>query len=127
MRIERLEADYMYLKEMIHYAEKVQEIVPKANRYGIPLDDDMVIASLTMMIGQVGEQIDSQKLSEEFKEKYDTIIDWKLIKGFRNLAYHHYSKINAKQVIDIVNKSILELLEGLYYIRRQVERQLSEE
>ncbi|MFU2223156.1 DUF86 domain-containing protein [Streptococcus pluranimalium] len=126
MRIDQLEADYMYLKEMIYYAEKVQEVVPKANRYGIPLDDDMVIASLTMMIGQVGEQIDSQKLSESFKEKYSDIIDWKVIKGFRNLAYHHYSKISAKQVIEITAKFIPELLEGLYTIRRQVEKELSE-
>lgn len=127
MRKNQLEKDYLYLKEMVYYAEKALEVVPKANKFGIPLDDDMVIASLTMMIGQVGEQLDSQKLSEEFKEKYSSVIDWKLVKGFRNLAYHHYGRIDGVQVINIVKKSIPELLEGLCVIQRQVERELADQ
>lgn len=126
MRKEQLEKDYLYLKEMIYYAENALEVIPKANKFGIPLDDDMVIASLTMMIGQVGEQLDSQKLSEEFKEKYSSVVDWKLVKGFRNLAYHHYARIDGFQVINIVKRAIPELLDGLFIIRRQVEQQLAE-
>lgn len=51
MKESDVEKDIAYLKDMLLYIEKAKEIVPRANRYGIPLDDDMVISSIAMNLG----------------------------------------------------------------------------
>ncbi|HHT7814972.1 TPA: antitoxin, partial [Streptococcus suis] len=81
MRDRNLERDIAYIKDMLLYIERAREVIPRANRYGIPLDDDMVISSISMNLGQVGEQLSSGKLSEEIKEKYSHIVSWQKIKG----------------------------------------------
>ncbi|SJZ64451.1 Uncharacterized conserved protein, contains HEPN domain [Pilibacter termitis] len=119
MKNESKETDILYLREMIYYAEKVEERLNTALRYNIPLDDEMVLDSLVMNIGQIGEQLDEQKLSSKIKEKYSSCIPWKEVKNFRNLAYHAYGKINKAEVMEIVKNDIPVLIENLYFIVRK--------
>lgn len=125
MRMSRLEKDKQYLLEMLFYIDEALGVVPKVNQYGIPLDDDMVIASLAMFIGHVGEQLASDKLSEELKEQYPDI-PWANIKGFRNIAFHAYSKINGVEVIRILSNELPRLKDELEVILIQVNKELSE-
>jgi uncharacterized protein with HEPN domain len=68
-----------------------------------------------MNIGHIGEQLDANKLSKEVQNQYQNI-DWSNIKKFRDLAFHHYSKIKPKFVYDIYNKQIDKLIVDLQEI-----------
>ena len=70
MRSQSLETDIAYLKDMILYLDNAVAVLEKARRYNLPLDDDMVVDSIAMNLGQVGEQLSLGKLSEEVKQKY---------------------------------------------------------
>ena len=67
MRSQSLETDIAYLKDMVLYLDKAVAVLDKARRYNLPLDDDMVVDSIAMNLGQVGEQLSLGKLSEEVK------------------------------------------------------------
>ena len=85
MKKTQSDRDYHYLQEMIFYAENTQSILLKAKQYGISLSDEMVVDALAMNIGQIGEQLDSQKLSRNFQENHPDI-EWRNIKRFRDKA-----------------------------------------
>ncbi|AXJ14101.1 antitoxin [Streptococcus pluranimalium] len=127
MRSHSLETDLVYVKEMIKHAEEAKGVIPKALKYGIPLDDDMVIATLAVHLGQIGEQASQGKLSEAFKEKYSDLLNLSQLKGFRNLAYHNYGKLNGKMVIGIEKNYLPTTLENLYQLKFLLEKELSEE
>lgn len=124
MRSQSLESDIAYLKDMILYLDKAVGVLDKARKYNLPLDDDMVVDSIAMNLGQVGEQLSLGKLSEEVKQKYVDRINWIQIKGFRNFIYHNYSNLNFKIVEGILKKSVPETKESLYSIIRELEEEL---
>lgn len=121
MRGHDLTRDIAYIKDMLMYLNRASEVIPRANRYGIPLDDDMVISSIAMNLGQVGEQLSTGKLSDEVKEKYSHVIAWQKIKGFRNFIYHSYGNLDYSKI-----KSILAVLPDtesqLQYILKDLEK-----
>jgi uncharacterized protein with HEPN domain len=51
----------------------------------------------------IGEMVD--KLSDDFKSKYDSI-EWIKIKGFRNIVAHDYFGIDAEEVWQIIKNKI---------------------
>ena len=60
----------------------------------------MVVASVALLLGQIGEQLDSKKLSSEVQNKYqDVPIDFSSMSKFRNKAYHHYGSMKYKRNI----------------------------
>ena len=124
MRSQSLETDIAYLKDMVLYLDKAVAVLDKARRYNLPLDDDMVVDSIAMNLGQVGEQLSLGKLSEEVKQKYSDRINWIQIKGFRNFIYHNYSNLNLKIVECILKESVPKTKESLYSIIRELEKEL---
>ena len=68
MRREQLELDYSYLRQMLSFAEEIENTLDKVKHYGIDLYDEMVVASLAMHIGQIGEQLDSRSYLVIFKK-----------------------------------------------------------
>ncbi|MDG3143216.1 DUF86 domain-containing protein [Streptococcus suis] len=126
MRQEQLERDYYFLKQMIYYCEQTFARVEFAKRSHLSINDEMVIDSLAMNLGQIGEQLDSSKLSQELREQYPDI-PWRKIKDFRNLAYHNYGAIRIQVLLRIIDNELPKLLEQLESVARDVRRQLSEE
>ena len=124
MRSQSLETDIAYLKDMVLYLDKAVAVLDKARRYNLHLDDDMVVDSIAMNLGQVGEQLSLGKLSEEVKQKYSDRINWIQIKGFRNFIYHNYSNLNFKIVEGILKESVPKTKESLYSIIRELEKEL---
>ena len=124
MRSQSLETDIAYLKDMVLYLDKTVAVLDKARRYNLPLDDDMVVDSIAMNLGQVGEQLSLGILSEEVKQKYSDRINWVQIKGFRNFIYHNYSNLNFKIVEGILKESVPKTKESLYSIIRELEKEL---
>lgn len=123
MRKVNREIDIAYIKDMLMYANRAKEVVKKADRYGIPLDDDMVISAIAMNLGQIGEQLATGKLSDETKEKYSHVVDWSAIKGFRNVIYHDYGRLNFSMIKHILGVSLTQTEEQLHYILRQLEKE----
>lgn len=126
MRSENLELDVAYLKDMVLYCDRATDVIPRANRYGVPLDDDMVLSSIAMNLGQVGEQLIIGRLSETTKERFSDRIPWTKIKGFRNIAYHEYGRLDFFKIKAILDKVIPETREELLGIIRELEREMSE-
>ena len=112
MRSQSLETDIAYLKDMVLYLDKAVAVLEKARRYNLPLDDDMVVDSIAMNLGQV------------VKQKYSDRINWIQIKGFRNFIYHNYSNLNFKIVEGILKESVPKTKESLYSIIRELESEL---
>lgn len=127
MRQESLERDIAYLKDMVLYCDKALDVIPKANRYGIPLDDDMVLSSIAMNLGQVGEQLIIGRLSEKTKDRFSDRLPWTKIKGFRNIAYHQYGRLDFMKIKGILDSVIPETRETLCELIRELERELSED
>lgn len=125
MRMNQLEQDYLYLKQMVYFAETALTRLDKAKKYELDPTDDMVIDALAMNIGQIGEQLDSRKLSQELQERYSDLIDWSSIKKFRDKAYHHYGSMDGRVIFNIAVKTLPDLLEKLRFIIRQVEKELA--
>ncbi|MBL3715554.1 hypothetical protein GHK52_01675 [Lactococcus garvieae] len=113
------EVDIQYLKTMVYYAGEVKERLARAQRYNISANDDMVVESIALLLGQIGEQLDSKKLSEEVQTKYQgNPIDFSSVSKFRNKAYHHYGFMNAKGIL-LASQGIDELIEQLNFIIRK--------
>ena len=125
MRQERLKSDHSYLKQMLYYAEQVDDTLKKIERYRIPIEDEMSLNALAMAIGQIGEQLGGGKLSEETQERFSDVVPFHLIKGFRNRAYHDYGSMKTKIIIETATKDIPKLEERLEYIIFRLEEELS--
>lgn len=67
---EEREQDIQYLKSMIYYAVEVNERLNRAKRYNIAPNDEMVVESLALLIGQIGEQMDQKKGSSYINSSY---------------------------------------------------------
>ena len=124
MRDKSIERDIGYIKDMLLYIEKATDVIPKANRFGIPLDDDMVISSIAMNLGQIGEQLSTGKLSDDVKEKYSDVVSWQKIKGFRNFIYHSYGNLDYSKIKSILDISLPETEEQLHYVLRELEKEV---
>ena len=55
----------------------------------------------------IGEMAD--KLSEDFRDETESIIDWLKVCGFRNIIAHNYFGIDAEEVWQIIGDSLLAL------------------
>ena len=67
-----------------------------------------------IVIGEMAE-----KLSEEFRESSRSEIDWVKIKGFRNIIAHNYFGIDAEEVWQIIQDSLIDLRQKLTGITKQ--------
>lgn len=126
MRQEQLKRDYYFIKQMIYYCEQTFDRIDFAKRSHLSINDEMVIDSLAMNLGQIGEQLDSSKLSEELRERYSDI-PWIKIKDFRNLAYHNYGAIRIQVLLRIIEHELPILVDELSLVLKDIKKQLSDE
>ena len=116
---EEREVDIRYLETMIYYAEQVKERLLFAQSHNLSVNDDMVVESVALLLGQIGEQLDSKKLSSEVQNKYqDNPIDFSSISKFRNKAYHHYGSMNTKGILKAA-LGMDELIDQVNFIIRK--------
>lgn len=71
-------------------------------------EDVKTVDAVLMNLIVVGESV--SKMSNDFKEIYNEI-DWKNIKGFRNIAVHDYFGVDIEEVWQILKNHIPRLLE----------------
>lgn len=126
MRKIDIEEDIYYLQQMNYWVDKVKERLSDVKRYGIDLLDEMVIDSLAMNIGQIGEQMNSEKISQYTQQKYMSDSYWSGISKFRNKAYHHYGSRDKKQILDIALNDLDELVDRVNFIISKLKIDLDE-
>lgn len=122
MRMSRSEFDKIYIREMLNYIQIIYDRLEFVKKAGLSLSDEMVIDSLAMNLGQIGEQLGLDKLSEEVKEKYSHIINWRELKSFRNEMYHDYGAVDSKRITSFVLKKLPTIEANLNLILRELEK-----
>lgn len=125
MRLTELEQDLHYLKMMLHYIGCIEERLVFAKKLGLADNDEMVIDSLAMNLGQVGEQLAQDKLSNTTRQRYDDV-DWKAMKRFRNLAYHDYGAVRVQPLLRTIYHDLPKIKERLERIVADLQRDLSD-
>lgn len=127
--IGRIENDLGWICLMIEFTEKalsVRQELKALDESTVPM---LVYVSakdgLALAIANIGEQLDSSKLSMEIREQ-NPDIPWSKIKKFRDKHSHWYQDVNHKVVESIADDYLPELYERLLEIRRDLENALSE-
>jgi uncharacterized protein with HEPN domain len=102
--------DILSLKGILDAAEK---IVCFATPFSNPDDffaDRKSFDAVCMNFIVIGEMTD--RISEDFKQK-NSNIDWKNIKGLRNLIAHDYFGVDAEEIWGILQQHIPALIESI--------------
>jgi len=90
------------------------DAVEKINQYSEPFqtadelfNDAKSFDAVMMNFVVVGEMAD--KLSDEFKDSTDTQINWHKIISLRNIIAHNYFGVDAEEVWQIIDDSLIDL------------------
>jgi uncharacterized protein with HEPN domain len=107
--------DNLSLKGMLDAAEK---IVDFASSFSNPDDffaDQKSFDAVCMNFIVIGEMVD--RISDEFKQIH-TDVDWKSIKGLRNIIAHDYFGVDAEEIWGIIQLNIPALIKSIRKICR---------
>ena len=97
--------DQQIFDHMFDYCEDIEDILKKVNNDPeIFLADKTAQYALAFSILQIGELV--SKLSDDLKYETKGIIDWRSIKGMRNIIAHDYGEINLDLVWDVASTDI---------------------
>jgi len=77
-------------------------------------DDTKSFDAVMMNFVVIGEMAD--KLSPEFRDSTDSQIDWLKIRGLRNIIAHNYFGIDAEEIWQIIDDSLLKLASDIEQI-----------
>ncbi len=96
--------DIQIIDKIIDYCKNIQEIDSRfGNNFELFCNDIAYKHSCTMCILQIGEL--SNALSEEIKNK-NAQIQWKSIRGMRNILAHNYGQIDMEIIWQIIQNDI---------------------
>jgi uncharacterized protein with HEPN domain len=99
--------DYNCILNMLDSISKIQSYSNKFDNADDFYNDTISFDATMMNFVIIGEMVD--KLSEDFIKSTSSRIDWSKIKGFRNIIAHNYFGIDAEEVWQIMQDSIVKL------------------
>lgn len=103
--------DYSCILNILESIKKIQDYSsPFKNAdefYGNTISFDATMMNF-IVIGEMAE-----KLSEQFLNETDSKINWIKIKGFRNIIAHNYFGVDAEEVWQIIQASLVSLKSAL--------------
>jgi uncharacterized protein with HEPN domain len=92
---------------MLESIQKIQDYTSKFKNAD-ELNEDTKSFDATMMnFVVIGEMV--EKLSSDFISETENDIDWFKVKGFRNIIAHNYFGIDAEEVWQIIQSSLIDL------------------
>ena len=97
--------EYVSLKKMIEYIEKVRKYA-KGYNFEEFCNDEKTVDAIVFSLSQIGELV--KNISKETMEKYSSI-EWNMIKGLRNRIVHDYEGIKLNSIWYVINNDIMEL------------------
>jgi uncharacterized protein with HEPN domain len=99
------DSDLQKLKYIRGYCNDINAtIIRFGNSYETFSNDIVYKNSVAMSIIQIGELAGS--LSDEFKEKTSSQMQWGVIRGMRNLIEHSYTTLNIEDIWEVATKDI---------------------
>ena len=106
--------DPQYVQRIIEYCLKIEDILDSIDYdYDVFITCEVYQLASSMCIVQIGENVG--RLSDEFKEKYDSI-PWRDIKGMRNITTHKYDNMDVVILWNVLIDRIPELKDNLMNI-----------
>jgi uncharacterized protein with HEPN domain len=103
--------DFSCILNMIESINKIQDYSGKFENADDFYHHSISFDASMMNFIVIGEMI--EKLSETFIKETEKEIDWFKVKGFRNIIAHNYFGIDAEEVWQIINGSLLVLRDNL--------------
>ena len=101
------------LDRMIEDCEDIAQFIESVSAPGDLSADRMRKKALSQSILNLGE---NTKLLEKWLDLTLTSIDWRGLKGMREIAAHRYHSLDNEIIFDVSTKHIPEILE---YLRKQ--------
>jgi uncharacterized protein with HEPN domain len=92
---------------MLDSIKKIQEYSDNFNNADEFYNDSKSFDAAMMNFIVIGEMVD--KLSWKLINDTSIKIDWSKVKGFRNIIAHNYFGIDAEEVWQIINDSLVKL------------------
>ncbi|MBR1423674.1 MAG: DUF86 domain-containing protein [Ruminococcus sp.] len=104
-----MDRDINVLKHMLEYCN---DITTDCNRMGNDLEtfknDKLYQKAVTMSLLQIGEL--TTHLTDEFKEQTADELDWRNLKGLRNIVAHRYGTIQFDTIWNIKENDIPQIV-----------------
>lgn len=112
------EKDRRTVETIIYYCDRLNNHMTTCeNNKEIYMSNILYKDASALVIIQIGEFVG--RLSDEFKEEYDGV-EWRQLKGLRNIMAHNYEDIIDHIVWDIIHKDIPEIKKYLENILENI-------
>jgi len=95
---------------IVNILESIQKIQDYSAEFKIAdefYEDTKSFDATMMNFVVIGEMV--EKLSADFISETENDIDWFKVKGFRNIIAHNYFGIDAEEVWQIIQSSLIDL------------------
>ena len=103
--------DFSCVLNILESIKKIQEYSSNYQNADDFYSDSKSFDAVMMNFVVIGEMAD--KLSDKFIEETNDKIDWLKVRAFRNIIAHNYFGIDAEEVWQIVQSSLVKLQTGL--------------
>jgi uncharacterized protein with HEPN domain len=103
--------DFASVVSILDSIEKILEYSSKFNNPDEFYEDTKSFDAAMMNFIVIGEMAD--KISNEIKKETADRVDWRKVVGFRNIIAHNYFGIDAEEVWQIIQNSLIRLKETL--------------
>lgn len=108
--------DTGYLLAMLKMCDDIESYKAEYGMVDVAVKKRIWINAVLMNLSQIGEY--AGRISEGACEKYGTV-DWKRIKGLRNIIVHDYFGVDLEKVRSIVEEHVPSLTKALIGIISQ--------
>lgn len=123
---EHIEEILKYLELMKMYALTALESDSEFERLNVDRSERIRISSVSMEVGQIGEQLKSDKMPHLFYDMIDDEMNayFSKIAGMRQRLFHNYEGIYEGYLWEVVDDHLLELVDILDDLIDKFERML---
>ena len=123
---ENIEEILSYLDLMKMYALTALESDSEFERLNVDRSERIRISSVSMEVGQIGEQLKSDKMPHLFYDMIDDEMNayFSKIAGMRQRLFHNYEGIYEGYLWEVVDDHLLELVDILDDLIDKFERML---
>ncbi|NLW31123.1 MAG: DUF86 domain-containing protein [Fibrobacter sp.] len=115
MKILDAAESFLALRLILDAAKKISDFSRPFSNADDLFTDKKSFDAVCMNFVVIGEMV--ERISDKFKLKYSTI-DWKNIKGLRNIIAHDFFGVDAEEIWSIVKLHIPALIESIQKITK---------
>ena len=110
--------DCFYIKHMILHCAYILDDIRAIKTFGEFYGDSVYQRAASLSLLQIGEY--SKGISEELKEKNNDV-NWKGLRGFRNILAHTYDRLNWQVVWKLMTEEVPKVHNACKRILEKIE------